>query len=96
MDEYVCYKSKIRLVDIATEASLPTMRIRKIGKFGTVYKPVDKENEPVSDLHIVAFERTDNDGNDHYLSAVGDDIRWATVSVLTCSVAEPYYNVFLR
>lgn len=81
-DESICYKSKVKLVDIATEMSLPIMRIRKVAKESKedIYKPMDKDNEPVSQLHMIAFEHIDNNGRLSYLSVSSNEtIIWQTV-----------------
>uniref|UniRef100_A0AC34FMM6 Beta-trefoil DNA-binding domain-containing protein n=1 Tax=Panagrolaimus sp. ES5 TaxID=591445 RepID=A0AC34FMM6_9BILA len=87
-DESICYKSKVKLVDIATEMSLPIMRIRKVAKESKedIYKPMDKDNEPVSQLHMIAFEHIDNNGRLSYLSisdlnaGINEGARWTITS----------------
>uniref|UniRef100_A0A914YYI9 Uncharacterized protein n=1 Tax=Panagrolaimus superbus TaxID=310955 RepID=A0A914YYI9_9BILA len=90
-DESICYRSRVKLVDIATEISLPIMRIRKVAKESKedIYKPMDKDNEPVSQLHMIAFEHIDNNGKLSYLSVSSNEtIIWQTISDLNAGINE--------
>uniref|UniRef100_A0AC35GF85 Uncharacterized protein n=1 Tax=Panagrolaimus sp. PS1159 TaxID=55785 RepID=A0AC35GF85_9BILA len=90
-DESICYKSRVKLVDVATEISLPIMRIRKVAKEAKedIYKPTDKYDEPVSQLHMIAFEHIDINGKLSYLSVSSNEtIIWQTISDLNTGINE--------
>ncbi|KAF1596096.1 UNVERIFIED_CONTAM: Recombining binding protein suppressor of hairless, partial [Eudyptes robustus] len=70
---FVYYGNAIKLVDSCSDLSLPKMRIRKCDKNNVI---LDQESfdEPVSQLHRVAFQILDAPNSNVYLALNGDNI----------------------
>ncbi|CAD5219826.1 unnamed protein product [Bursaphelenchus okinawaensis] len=69
---FVYYGNVVKLVDSCSDLSLPKMRIRKCDKNNVV---IDEEvDEPVSQLHRVAFQVIDTPEKSVYLALNGDNI----------------------
>lgn len=70
----------IRLVDIVSGVSLPQMTIRRVFKEKDVYQVMKNDGEPVSQLHMCAFELIDEQGNRSFLNAQNDNVVCEKVS----------------
>ncbi|KAE9553622.1 hypothetical protein FO519_003167 [Halicephalobus sp. NKZ332] len=71
---FLCYGQVIRLVDIVSGVSLPQMTIRRVFKEKDVYQVMKNDGEPVSQLHMCAFELVDEHGNKSFLNAQNDNV----------------------
>lgn len=77
---YLCYGQSIRLVDVVSGVALPKMTIRRVSKEKNVYQVIKNNGEPVSQLHMCAFELIDNNGKKSFLYASNENIICDTVS----------------